>query len=72
MNGKQYLFEGSVEGVIIENKRGEEGFGYDPIFQPDGYLQTFAEMSLDEKNKISHRAKATKKLVEFLKNQECI
>lgn len=72
LNGKQHLFEGSVEGVIIENKKGVEGFGYDPIFKPDGYLQTFAEMSLDEKNKISHRANATKKLVEFLRNQECI
>lgn len=72
LNGKQHHFEGSVEGVIIENKKGAEGFGYDPIFKPDGYLQTFAEMSLDEKNKISHRANATKKLVEFLRNQECI
>lgn len=70
LNRKQYLFEGCVEGVILENKKGIEGFGYDPIFQPDGYSRTFAEMSLEEKNKISHRAIATKKLVDFLINSK--
>jgi XTP/dITP diphosphohydrolase len=59
-------FEGSINGKIIEQKKGINGFGYDPIFQPDGYEQTFAEMTLDEKNKISHRAKAIEKLVNHL------
>ena len=66
LNGEQYLFEGIVYGKIIEDKRGTTGFGYDPIFVPDGYRQTFAELGDDEKNKISHRAMATQKLVEFL------
>jgi XTP/dITP diphosphohydrolase len=59
-------FEGSINGKIIKKKKGISGFGYDPIFQPDGYEQTFAEMTLDEKNKISHRAKAIEKLVNHL------
>ena len=64
--GKTYLFEGTVYGQILTDKRGSEGFGYDPIFQPDGYDQTFAEMSLNIKNKISHRSRAIRKLAIFL------
>lgn len=59
-------FEGIVRGSISEEKRGEKGFGYDPIFIPDGYSISFAEMSMEEKNTISHRAIATKKLIEYL------
>lgn len=59
-------FEGSVSGVITESPRGEGGFGYDPVFQPDGYDRTFAEMPSEEKNKISHRACAYRKAVEFI------
>lgn len=65
-NGKEYLFEGVVNGRIINEKRGNEGFGYDPVFIPEGMTRTFAEMSLDEKNRISHRARAFEKLKEFL------
>ena len=60
------LFEGIVNGSIIKEKRGGEGFGYDPIFTPEGYDKTFAELGLDIKNRISHRAKAVEKLVEYL------
>ena len=67
---KEYLFEGIVEGEILNEKRGSSGFGYDPVFRPSGYKQTFAEMSTDQKNRISHRAKAVQKLVEFLKIQK--
>jgi XTP/dITP diphosphohydrolase len=66
MNGKEYFFEGIVNGQILEEKRGTGGFGYDPVFVPEGRNLTFAEMSLDEKNKISHRALAFEKLREFL------
>ena len=66
LNLKEHIFEGIVEGTIIEEKRGIAGFGYDPVFLPDGYTATFAEMSLDEKNKISHRARAVKDLAKFL------
>ncbi|MDA3904839.1 MAG: non-canonical purine NTP pyrophosphatase, partial [Bacteroidales bacterium] len=67
MDGKEYSFDGVVEGEITEKPSiGTEGFGYDPIFRPIGYSITFAEMSLSEKNKISHRGLATKKLFEFL------
>ena len=62
-------FEGIVSGQIIHEKRGSGGFGYDPIFLPDGYSKTLAEMSMEEKNAISHRARAVNKLVEFLKEQ---
>ena len=65
-NGNEYLFEGIVTGQIIRKKRGKGGFGYDPIFIPDREKRTFAEMELKEKNIISHRAKAFKKLKEFL------
>jgi XTP/dITP diphosphohydrolase len=66
-NGRQHLFEGVVHGTIITEPRGEKGFGYDPIFVPDGSEKTFAEMTLEEKNKWSHRARAVSKLVEFLR-----
>ena len=61
-----HQFEGIVEGEIIRERRGGEGFGYDPIFKPEGYDQTFAELGMDIKNHISHRARATAKLCEFL------
>jgi XTP/dITP diphosphohydrolase len=66
LRGKEYQFEGTVEGKIIDVMRGDEGFGYDPVFIPDGYDKTFAEMPLELKNKISHRANALKKLITFL------
>jgi XTP/dITP diphosphohydrolase len=62
-------FEGILKGAILKEKRGTGGFGYDPIFLPDGFSKTLAEMSMEEKNKISHRAIATRKLVEFLLSQ---
>ena len=65
--GKEYLFEGIVKGEIIGEKRGGAGFGYDPIFVPEGYEQTFAELGNDIKNTISHRARAVEKLCLFLK-----
>lgn len=68
-NGKETRFEGIVNGTILKAKRGTGGFGYDPIFKPDGYKKTFAEMSLNEKNKISHRGIAVKKLVNYLLNR---
>ena len=66
---KEYLFEGILTGTINREKRGAEGFGYDPVFIPDGNSQTFAEMQLPEKNRISHRARAFEKLREFLYQQ---
>lgn len=65
--GTVHLFEGVVKGEIIEKKRGCSGFGYDPVFVPEGYTETFAEMGNEEKNKISHRARATQKLCDYLK-----
>jgi XTP/dITP diphosphohydrolase len=65
-NGNEHFFEGVAEGTIRYQPAGNSGFGYDPIFQPDGYDITFAEMSLEEKNKISHRARAVEKLIIFL------
>jgi len=65
-HGEVHEFEGIVNGVIIRERRGGEGFGYDPIFQPDGYDKTFAELGTDIKNQISHRARATAKLCDFL------
>lgn len=64
--GEEHLFEGIVKGSIIEQKRGVSGFGYDPVFMPEGYEETFAEMGNAEKNKISHRARAVEKLCEYL------
>ena len=68
LNGREYLFEGIVKGKIINTPKGEKGFGYDPVFVPDKYNSTFAQMSQYEKNKISHRSRAFKKLVQFLKS----
>ena len=70
LEGKNYFFEGKIEGEIMEKSEGNNGFGYDPIFKPLGYHKTFAEMSDVEKNSISHRALATKKLNDFL--QTCL
>ncbi|MBL1407840.1 non-canonical purine NTP diphosphatase [Sphingobacterium faecale] len=67
LEGRQYFFEGAIEGRIIEERRGDGGFGYDPIFIPDGYSRTFAEMSAAEKNRISHRSIAVTKMADFLK-----
>ena len=67
MEGQEYLFEGIVKGKIIEEKRGGAGFGYDPVFVPEGYDLTFAELGNDIKNTISHRARAVEKLCTFLK-----
>lgn len=67
LDGEEKQFEGIVEGEITREKRGDSGFGYDPVFLPNGYKNTFAEMDLSEKNKISHRARAVQKLVEYLK-----
>jgi XTP/dITP diphosphohydrolase len=66
LDGKEYLFEGIINGRIATEKRGEKGFGYDPVFIPNGYEKTFAEMTASEKNKISHRAIAVQKLAKFL------
>ena len=65
----EYYFEGRVDGKIIMEKRGEFGFGYDPIFIPEDESRTFAEMTLEEKNQFSHRARAFQKMIEFLKNE---
>lgn len=67
LEDKEYIFEGLIEGVIVEERKGSGGFGYDPVFLPSGYTDTFAEMSLEQKNIISHRALAVLKLVTFLK-----
>jgi len=66
--GETKTFEGVIKGIITETKKGTDGFGYDPIFQPEGYTKTFAEMTMAEKNKVSHRALAVEKLVAFLKD----
>lgn len=66
LDGQEYLFDGKIQGIIIPEKKGNAGFGYDPIFQPDQYTQTFAELGSDIKNTISHRALAVKKLADFL------
>lgn len=66
LEDKEYLFEGIVNGEILTTKHGHEGFGYDPIFRPDGFRESFAEMPLHEKNEISHRGRAVRKLCQFL------
>lgn len=66
---KQYWFEGSCKGRIIDIPRGDKGFGYDPVFIPDGAEKTFAEMDMEEKNQYSHRKKATRQLIDFLQQQ---
>jgi XTP/dITP diphosphohydrolase len=70
LEGKEHVFEGIVEGVILEGEKGSGGFGYDPVFLPSGFTETFAEMSLEQKNIISHRALAVLKLVTFLKKNK--
>ena len=67
LNNKQFLFNGICKGEILQEKQGKKGFGYDPIFKPKGFENSFAEMTLEEKNKISHRGIAIKKLIDFLK-----
>ncbi len=70
LNTTEKLFEGTCTGVIVNKPKGTDGFGYDPVFVPDGANKTFAEMNLDEKNSFSHRRKAVDKLVAFLNNQD--
>lgn len=70
LDGENHFFEGIIEGKIINERRGKGGFGYDPVFVPDGFEKTFAEMSAAEKNKISHRAIAVAKMIEFLKKHK--
>lgn len=72
LNDKLHTFEGIIEGIITEKRKGNNGFGYDPIFQPIGYLETFAELPLETKNKIGHRGKAFGKLLDFLKSNSGI
>lgn len=67
MNGNEFIFEGELAGSIISEKKGSNGFGYDPIFKPSGYNNTLAQLDITEKNKISHRALAFKKMIDFLK-----
>lgn len=67
IDGKETRFEGIVNGDILKEKQGEKGFGYDPIFQPEGFEISFAQMDLDKKNEISHRGRAVQKLIQFLK-----
>ena len=69
LEGKQFVFEGVCKGEILKEKTGTKGFGYDPIFKPEGFEKSFAEMELTEKGKISHRGKAVIQLVNFLKNK---
>lgn len=66
INGNEYLFEGIMHGTITHEKMGAHGFGYDPIFMPHGYSKTFAELTLEEKSKISHRALALNKMIKFI------
>ncbi len=70
MNGQQFLFEGTIKGTIIAERRGDTGFGYDPVFIPEGSIKTFAEMTLPEKNIFSHRKMAIKKLVEYFEKSD--
>ena len=70
LNGKQELFTGIVKGEITLEKTGNQGFGYDPIFQPEGFSETFAQLPLEMKNKIGHRGKATQLLIAFLKKKK--
>ncbi|MBA4298517.1 MAG: non-canonical purine NTP pyrophosphatase [Cyclobacterium sp.] len=70
LDGKEYSFEGTAKGEILEEKVGFGGFGYDPVFRPEGFTKTFAELTLAEKNEISHRGKAVKALISFLNNRK--
>jgi XTP/dITP diphosphohydrolase len=72
LDGKEYLFEGIIEGIIVDKPRGNNGFGYDPIFQPIGYANTFGELSDDIKNTISHRAKAVEAFFNYLQQQQIV
>ncbi len=69
IDGKEYLFEGLLEGTILRARQGHGGFGYDPVFQPIGQTMTLAELSMDQKNQISHRGLAVRKLVNFLRTR---
>lgn len=71
LDGKEYLFEGICQGSIIAERKGVNGFGYDPVFVPDGSDRTFAEMDTSEKNKFSHRKKAMQQLIDFLHTKQC-
>ncbi|KQC34029.1 deoxyribonucleotide triphosphate pyrophosphatase [Nonlabens sp. YIK11] len=66
LNGKQHVFEGRCDGEILEHRQGDKGFGYDPIFRPNGFDKSFAQMDMDQKSEISHRGKALKKLINYL------
>jgi XTP/dITP diphosphohydrolase len=68
LNGEQYLFEGACKGEILKEKQGIEGFGYDPLFKPAGFSESFANMNSEDKNKISHRGIAMQQLIDFLLN----
>ncbi|MGH1387533.1 non-canonical purine NTP diphosphatase [Kordia sp.] len=70
LNGEQHTFPGICEGTIIKEKRGGKGFGYDPIFMADGFTETFAQISLAEKNRVGHRGKAVQKLIDFLNTKK--
>lgn len=70
INGEEYQFEGVAEGQILTARRGDKGFGYDPIFQPEGSTKAFAEMDMTEKNQYSHRGKAMRKLIDFLQQHQ--
>lgn len=70
LEGKEHQFEGVAEGEILNERVGEKGFGYDPVFRPTGFERTFAELSMEEKNEISHRGKAVKALIEFLNHRK--
>ena len=69
LNGEEHVFNGEVPGSILHEKRGNQGFGYDPLFVPDGHHRTFAEMSLDEKKALSHRTRAVKQMVSFIQGK---
>ena len=70
LDNSTYYFEGAVQGEILHKKTGDEGFGYDPLFKPKGFEHSFAQMAIDQKNQISHRGIAVKKLIEFLNNKQ--
>ena len=70
LDGEEYSFEGTAEGEILDKKVGAGGFGYDPVFRPSGFDRTFAELTLGEKNEISHRGKAVRALISFLANRK--
>jgi XTP/dITP diphosphohydrolase len=71
IDGNEYFFEGVIKGKILSERHGDGGFGYDPVFMPDGYTQSFAQLGMEEKNKISHRALAIKAMSDFLSSDLC-